>query len=291
MEESRRRWIGWFSRMTAGLVPVLPVLLACVFTQAIPSGQVMPQAAVREPIVFAQYAVNLREVPAEPIVSAHFDFWNRGEESVSITRLEPSCACLNPRLVDDKKIYRPGERGRFYVQVRTANEPPGPQEYAVRMLYKYRGKSLSRFLTFRLTIPDRKISVEPPQLVFYDLGRPLEPQIVYVKDYRGKPIQVTSVETSGPWVNATVGDREVDEQGELRIPILVEISDGVAPGKHLEVLKLRTNDPDYKTLSIPVFVFGATKRIGLVDGEEPSVSGAVNALHESDENQQFDQEE
>ena len=115
---------------------LLPFLIALVCAAGTAQPGNMSEPSVRPPLAFQQYAVNLREVAPQPIIEAHFDFTNRGEEPVHITELEASCGCLAPQLHNDQKTYRPGERGRFYVSVHTANEGPGPHSYTVNVKYQ-----------------------------------------------------------------------------------------------------------------------------------------------------------
>ncbi|MFG0333020.1 MAG: DUF1573 domain-containing protein, partial [Maioricimonas sp. JB049] len=162
------------------------------------------------PLSFRQYAVNLRKVPARPVIPAHFEFINRGRTPLKITELEPSCGCLNPRLEGDKQIFQPGEVGRFYVRVATANETPGPKHYTIRVKYDA-PEPAEELLTFRLELPQRKISVEPAEVYFYQLNGQPEQRTIHVTDYRGGDLAIEAAESSSELVAVTVGATETDQ--------------------------------------------------------------------------------
>jgi hypothetical protein len=207
------------------------------------------------PLAFSQYAVNLGDVTPRPVVPAHFDFVNTGDTSVTITKLEPSCGCLNPQLVGDKKVYAPGERGRFYVSVRTANESSGPHAYTVGVHYAD-PRPHQDTLTFRLTLPERKVSVEPPEIFFYQLTGEPDSRVVYVTDYRGHGLEVQEATCSLEFVTVEVLPREQDENGHERTPIRVSVAGDVPPGRVIRAVRIRTNDPDFEQLHAAVVIHG-----------------------------------
>ncbi len=207
------------------------------------------------PLAFSQYAVNLGEVTPRPVIPAHFDFVNAGDAPVTITKLEPSCGCLNPQLVGDKEVYAPGERGRFYVSVRTANESAGPHAYTVGVHYSDQRLHEDQ-LVFRLTLPERKVSVEPPEIYFYQLTGEPDSRTIYVTDYRSSGLEVLEATCSLEFVTVEVLPREQDENGNERTPIRVSVAGDVPPGRAIRAVRIRTNDPDFEQLHAAVVIHG-----------------------------------
>jgi hypothetical protein len=259
------------------LLTLLPAVTAFFLTCRIPVGAAVSGDTARPPLAFAQYAVNLREVEAKPLIDARFDFWNRGDEPLTITQLDPSCGCLTPTLERNQKTFAPGERGSFAVFVRTANESPGPKEYTILARYESGGEEFAQYLTFRLTVPRLKLSIEPQQLIFYEFAKRPEPLKVYVSDYRGTPIQVLDATTPSDLFTVTVLDREVDNQGQIRVPILVEVTGEIPAGRKMERMTIKTSDPEFNTLQVPITVFGRPGKERLAEGQPNAKSAVVPA--------------
>ncbi|HUG89871.1 MAG TPA: DUF1573 domain-containing protein, partial [Planctomycetaceae bacterium] len=110
-----------------------PFGASLAFHAAGPVAQAGARSVERPALVFEQYLVNLREIPPMQEASARFAFANLGDEPLTITALEPGCGCLSPRL--EKRTYRAGESGEFFVRIQTASEKPGRKEYAVTVRY------------------------------------------------------------------------------------------------------------------------------------------------------------
>jgi hypothetical protein len=189
------------------------------------------------------------------VIPAHFDFANTGDSPVTITKLEPSCGCLNPQLVGDKKVYAPGERGRFYVSVRTANESAGPHAYAVDVHYADQ-RPHQETLTFRLELPERKVSVEPPEVFFYQLTGEPDSRTIYVTDYRDSGLEVLEATCSLDFVTVELLPREQDEDGHERTPIRVSVAGVVPSGRAIRAVRIRTNDPEFEQLHAAVVIHG-----------------------------------
>jgi hypothetical protein len=206
-------------------------------------------------LAFDQYAVDFREVPPRPVIQAHFDFTNRSDRPVTILQLQPSCGCLDPKLYGDQTHYEPGESGRFYVTLHTANESPGPHGYTITVRY-HDDRPREEMLSFRLTLPERKVSVEPPEVYFYQLsGQPSE-QIVYVTDYRGPALEVVSARCTSDLVSVEVLPPETDEEGHRRTPIRLSVPGNVPAGRHTGLVTIATNDPDFRQLFAAILVHG-----------------------------------
>lgn len=251
------------------LVPLFWSAIAAVWTA---TPQIVAQAEPLPSLAFEQYLVNQGDVGLAAVVGAEYHFTNTGTEPLTITKLDPSCGCLRPRLMLDednqeKMTYQPGESGYFVVSVATANEVPGPHTYTVDVDYNDPQPRQSK-VRFKLHLPEKKVTVNPPELAFFQYnGQPSE-ATVYVTDYRGHDIAVTGVESTSEVIEAEIRETEVDEYGNPRVPVVLHVPGIVPAGRALRTLTIRTNDPEFSVIQIPI----------LVDGPEIApVSASVDA--------------
>lgn len=250
------------------MAALLPFLAASFGTAAIPQGRALSGVRHLPSLVFRQYAVNLREVPAVGPVTAPFSFFNRGDRPVEIVKLEPSCGCLAPRLLGNRRVYPPDAQGLFEVQVDTAREQPGPHSYTVRVHY-HDGQPRTELVTFRLRVPERKVTVDPPELYFYQLsGSPLSGE-VQIQDRRGRHLRVLSATTSLPALTVEVGQQSQMEGDVSTTPIQVHLPGSAGTGTKTGVIVIRTDDDDYPVIRVPVFVQGPEAPVQLTSGIVP----------------------
>jgi hypothetical protein len=230
--------------------------VAAVIASVLPESPCELDAAPSRPaLAFDQYAVDFREVPLRPVIQAHFDFTNRSDQPVNITQLEPSCGCLDPKLYGNQTHYEPGERGRFYVTLHTANESPGLHDYTITLRYRDE-QPREETLAFRLTLPERKVSVEPPEVYFYQLsGEPAE-QVIYVTDYRDSGLEVVSARCTSDLVSVEVLPPESDSEGHRRTPIRLSVPGIVPAGRNTALVTIATTGPDFRELYAAVLVHG-----------------------------------
>lgn len=239
-----------------------------------------PQPAVAKaapaPVVFAQYLVDLGEVKDSPIVYGWFRFRNTSDSPIHVRALKPSCGCLNPQLA--KHDYEPGESGEFYLRVRTENETPGPHEYTVGFEYETLDDAIPsgakdirlETLTFKVTLPQRKVTVEPRGLAFYQLdGNPTTREIV-VRDFRpGRRLRIQKATCASDLVSVALGP-STDEAGHRRFQIEVTVAGTVPAGTIHETIEMHTDDETHPVLRFPL----------LIRGPEPS--GVIRAGHTED---------
>jgi hypothetical protein len=227
-------------------------------------------AAPRPPLAFDQYAVNFREVPAREVIDARFPFTNRSDQPVRVTKLIPSCGCLAPKLYGDKHDYSPGERGHFTIGVKTAREQPGPKEYTTRIQYEAGGKAYEETLVLRLVLPEQKITVEPPEVFFYQLDQltgQADSRTIHIIDKRGGNLEVLKVESNSPLAKASVEKMEIDADGRRRFPIRIEVPGEVPAGRHKQYLSIHTNDEEFPTVHVGVLVQGPESNVVPVSAE------------------------
>ncbi|MBL8851248.1 MAG: DUF1573 domain-containing protein, partial [Planctomycetaceae bacterium] len=220
-----------FAYRIAALLAAGPFFVALAAQVAAPRLTPIGAANPKPPLAFHQYAVDLRQVPPRPVIQAHFDFTNVGKAPVNVTRLVPSCGCINPQLRNGKQLYQPGERGRFYVTMQTANEPPGPHAYTVTVQYED-SEPREEIVEFRLALPEVKVSVEPSEIHFYQLSGEDAEQTIYVTDRRGEKFHVLTAECSLEPIKVEVLPVEKSPEGRERTPIRVHVPGDYATGRH-----------------------------------------------------------
>lgn len=207
----------------------------------------------RPALAFRQYLVDLGKVPPSPVVGARFRFENRGKNPVRITDLKPSCGCLAPRLA--KRDYAPGEVGEIILPVKTPNEAAGPREYTVAVHYTDPEPRVTR-LSFRVTLPEKMVTIRPRSLAFYQFGTRSSTRDIYVTDYPKIGLKVVGAECPSKYVTVQTREPDFDEYGHPRHPIVVTVAGQVAPGRHRTVVTIRTDHPEYRKLQVPLIIMG-----------------------------------
>lgn len=245
---------------------------------------VQPAASLQQPsaVVFDQYLVDLGCIEDQNLVYAWFRFHNVSDETIRVVDLDPSCGCLNPQL--DKREYAPGEAGEFYLRVRTANERPGRHEYTVRFDYSdvpagsgashehsESETTRSETLSFRVTLPERKVSIEPKALAFYQLDGNATSQQIVVRDHRDRDekFEVLRAVCDSELVTVVL-DGPTDRRDHRSQTIHVSVRGEVPPGRHRETIEMHTNDATHAVLRVPLLIMGPQNGIETVGGERPA---------------------
>ncbi|MFM7058734.1 MAG: DUF1573 domain-containing protein [Planctomycetota bacterium] len=210
----------------------------------------------RPALVFESYLADQSRIVAEsrPVISEEFHFRNQGAETVRITSVEPSCGCLRPQLSSTQ--IAPGQRGQITLPVRTVNEPAGLREYMVNVHYEDpRPRTVS--ITWRVQLPEKKLLIEPRVLMILGNLANDETLPVRISDFRpGKtdtPLRITDVSAAPGLITASVGGQTVSADAS-DTTVNVRFSQNLPPGKHRGIVTVRTEDPDYPALQIPVIV-------------------------------------
>lgn len=236
---------------TVGLA--LPFLIAIAAHVTGSQARPVVGETAKPALAFRQHLVDLGEIPPDDEVIGKFDFMNTGVLPVKITKITPSCGCLQPRL--EKEVYQPGERGRFVVRVKTALEAPGPKEYRVRVDFEDdRPRTVD--LGFKLVLPDHQVIVRPRGLMFYQLnGQPAQNEISVI-DSRREPLHLEGATTSSKLVSVEIVGAGRDDEGRWRSTIKVTVAGDVPPGEHHATVTLFSNDATYPELRVPLIIHG-----------------------------------
>lgn len=233
------------------------------------------------------YHYGLDAIEPQAMLYPEFRFVNVGDSPITFTRLEPSCGCLSPRPTN--QVVQPGETGAMLLPIRTAGEAAGAHEYLLQVDYEDAdANSESLTLTVKVTLPEAQIRVEPKALMVYSNSNVPTNHRIVVTDYRGSRVQITGIESSSSWVSAKLSTdapqaavqnaalhietsagealtREDIEQASHtvsggddlpRTTIDVSIPAGVPPGRHNAVIRIRTTDAEFETLTVPVLIMG-----------------------------------
>jgi len=266
------------TRLALALAAAVPFLAAIGSRVVGSSSQSDATVDDRPALVFDQYMVPRGEVPPSQFVFGYFTFRNTGDKTVRVTELKPSCGCLNPQLA--KRVYQPGEAGEFLIRVRAANEEPGPKEYSVQMHYTDPQPRMAE-LKLNVTLPSEKVVIRPKALIFYQLKQETTTHQVVVTDYRGEQLSITSIESSTPLVTARLAGTEIDADGNRRLRIAVSVNNNVPPGRTRSVVRLKTDDPIYSELTVPLIIEGPRPTIDTVNrGFTIAPSTIVFSRHE-----------
>lgn len=268
---------------------LLPFAFSMYFHTHPPVAQSVEKGMNRPPLVFGQYMVNKGLVPpGSKIETAWFAFMNKGTEPITLKAPVASCECVNPRylddkLIDEKTVYRPGEKGRVYVSLDTTKESEGEKEFSITVPYESGTRADAVELTFRIALPKPQVAVVPQSLLFYQLNREEQTQKVEIIDNRAKPLEVLGIEHKSPeavplarWKLEGTEDRD----GVRTITISVHVAGNVPERRIIESLYVKTNDTEYGTLRIPVMIDGRKISFSHPRSEAASTGDKESTNHE-----------
>jgi hypothetical protein len=202
----------------------------------------------RPALVFDQYLVNLGEIHNSARAEAHFRFKNCGSFPARITKVEPSCSCLAPRI--EKRAYAPGEISDFALGVLTTHQTPGPHEYLLTLEYEDPQPRVVT-VTFKLIIR-REVTLSPSQLVIYQNGLSETEQKVVLTDMRPKPFRVTSATCRSKLVKVELGKPFDDPEGGRETTVVIRVAAQVPLGGEDCSVILATDDPHYPHIPVPL---------------------------------------
>lgn len=243
--------------LAAACVPVLAVVALGE------RGGPRPLAIPAEPapsLAFSQYLVDLGKVePAEEIRGV-FRFRNRGTTPVRITKLTPSCGCLNPRL--ETMDYEPGDGDSLVLRMHPANEEPGQKNYYCDVEYLDPRPQKVR-LSFRLQLPAAMLTVHPKALMIYQNTDAPTVEHFYVTDTRGRDVKITDVRTKSPFVTAKLlPEPRKNDQGLVEHVIEITVKGQIPEQRQHALVQIATDDPDVPTIRVPVMIQGPANENG-----------------------------
>lgn len=249
-----------------GLLPLCALLLTIPFCASLtahligPRPNPVPEAAARPSLAFEQYLVDLGAVPPSEEVSARFRFRNMGKLPVTIVETEPSCGCIKPRI--SRKTLKPNDGSEILLRVRTASVDPGAKEYSLKVHYQQevaagqpKPAPQSVDLAFRVKLPAKQVLIQPRALIFYQLGDQPSEQELTVLDQRKTGLKILKAESSLPLAQVSLGTSSDTDEGAHVSRLRVKVA-GHVEGRHQGIIKLETDDPIYRRLTVPLIIEG-----------------------------------
>lgn len=244
-------------------------------------------AGARADLRFSRPSVDLGELRIGARLSHQFEFVNEGPEAVEVTEARASCGCMTPRL--SQRVYPPGEHGCLLLEVNTLTQPAGPVGWRVQVYYRTgtSPREATLEMTARLV---SEIRVQPAALVvFTDSALAHD---VTLTDLRPRPLAITGVHASSPQLHTQLAPDGHDAAGHVVRTIRVEVTADYPEGRHEETVRIDTDDPDYRELTVPVTVVKRPRqRLSLLPAEvtlvagpgQPSVSRIVQVRDKNNE--------
>lgn len=165
-------------------------------------------------------------------------------QSIVISHIQPGCGCVNQSLKENTTIA-PGESIEWIVGIETMAQPAGERtwtiRYRVRFVHDNVGIESAIGLHARL---HEEIRLSPPMVAFSTTGEAR--QLITLSDQRlDSAIRITAVESPH---SSLVAVRKSDSSIEVSLP-----STAPADGRtHKVVVVVRTSDPEYAELRVPV---------------------------------------
>lgn len=244
-------------RLMAWVMALCPFGLAIVCHTGIRSVPLAIPAQKLPALAFNQYAVDLRKIHPTTESQATFAFQNRGSEPVTITKLEPSCGCLTPRLQGDRdNVIEAGQMGRVVMRMQPANSSPGPHEYTVKVYYTD-PEPREALLTLKLEIPVSTLNVTPPGLIVYHPAGSQNTETDFtITDGRGKRFEITDISVNTDLVETGIGETQMTPTGQFQQTVHVSIAGNLPPGKTQVLLRISTDDVDVPELRVPLVLQG-----------------------------------
>lgn len=144
-----------------------------------------------------EFASMLKEVnaPADAtIVTTDFEFTNKGDKPMSITKTDPGCSCLKVEISGGKLKYAPGESGVVRATFEMGNFSGTVDKMVALWVDDDPSEKPSKQLVVRVNIPVL-VAIEP-KTVKWDLGGKATPQVIQIRMVGDKPIRVTAANSS-----------------------------------------------------------------------------------------------
>lgn len=206
-------------------------------------------AGVQAGVVFDRTTVDVGEVRSGQPLARAFSFRNDGTEPVEIVGLRTACGCLKPRL--DKRSYAPGEGGQLTLEVHTLSQTEGPHAWPLVVTARTGDQSSETTLELRARVLT-EVTVQPPVMTLF-AGGALTHHLT-VTDRRSTPLTVTAVECTPPQLTGTVLVRDRFREGPENTLVELRLSADCPDGRHEGMVTLRTDDPAYRELKVPITV-------------------------------------
>lgn len=166
-------------------------------------------------------------------VTADFEFTNRSNQPVTVSKYESTCSCMSVKIKEGKLRYAPGESGVVRAEFDMGNFSGEVDKVVALWLDDAPADKPTISLTVRVHIPVL-VSLDPKTLK-WDLGGNGDPQTIRINMNHTKPIKALKVTSSSESFVAKLKTIEEGRSYEL----VVTPVDIKAPG--LGVLRIETD--------------------------------------------------
>lgn len=159
-------------------------------------------------------------------VSADFEFTNRSDKPVNVSKYESTCSCMSVSIKEGKLRYAPGESGVVRAEFDMGNFSGVVDKVVALWLDNAPADKPSLSLTVRVHIPVL-VNMEPKTLK-WNLGGPADPQKIRITMNHTKPIRVSSVSSSSEAFKTELKTIEEGKLYELMVTPLEINNQGLA---------------------------------------------------------------
>jgi Protein of unknown function (DUF1573) len=133
--------------------------------------------------------------PAEAItVTTDFNFTNKSDKAVTISKSDPGCSCLKVEISNGKLKYEPGESGVIRTTFDMGNFSGDVDKYIALWLDDAPDNAPSMKLTVHVHIPVL-VGIEPKTLK-WNIGEKIEPKSIRITMAEGKTIHIAGITSS-----------------------------------------------------------------------------------------------
>jgi hypothetical protein len=174
---------------------------------------------------------------------------NKGDQTVEILSIKPGCGCIQARA--NKLKLHPGETCSVNLEVNTIAQPAGPNAWQAVVSYREAGQTREIQLIVAASVI-QQISIEPANLVIYTDG-PFRYSFT-LTDRRAKHLTVRALVTSSNNVQMEKKEPTRSKEGNWVFPLSLLVKSSCPEGRHMEVLHIHTDDPEYSKLTVPFTV-------------------------------------
>lgn len=249
---------SWADRRGPVAAICLPLLCASLVWLMGSRPQTLANVPELPALAFSQYMVDLREVAPTEEVFASFDFRNNSSHPVTITKLEPSCGCLQPQL--RKKEFKPGEAGNFLLRVKTALQKPGFKEFMVTVHYTD-PKPRTRDVFLRVTFPEQQIYLTPRAITFSPGSSAASTETeITMTDLRANSAEILGARCSLEGIQLKVLKPVTTNQGSRQQMVRLTLSGAVPSRRQVGQVTIYTNDGKFHELKVPIQILGASRQ-------------------------------
>ena len=219
--------------------------------------------SARAQLRLSESTVGLGEIRAGAPASCRFRFENAGTTPIEIVDLERSCGCLTP--VWHEMRLEPGGTGTIEMNFRTLGQPEGLRTWNATLLYRIGAEVRRQPLNVTATIRNELV-IEPSQVAVF-VQKSIEQEIT-LTDRRDRPLHVVEATTKAAGVRITT-TRSIPDKTTFRL--FIDAS-ALTPGRHDEILTIRTDDPAYPALEVPLTLTRVVKPAVTWSPEVPEIA-------------------